>query len=134
MKNYLILSFFLSMETSIFIARSLAVVYISVALGFLVSGEFYRKELAKMLDNSAFMLLGGITALIIGLLMIEYHNIWVQNWTVLITIMGWVALLKGVIFLIFPRWVVFFKPMLKPKNLNLLILPMVILGIVFAYF
>ena len=41
--------------------------------------------------------------LICGLLIIVGHNIWVADWHVIVTIVGWLTVLKGVIVLMFPQ-------------------------------
>ena len=123
------------METSILIAKIIAIAYLSIGVGLLFSGDYYKKELVKMLGDSSYMLFGGLISIIIGMLIIEYHNNWVKNWTVLITIIGWIAVAKGIFLLAFPKSFCFFKPMLKPKNINKFMLPLVIImGLIFAYF
>jgi hypothetical protein len=124
-----------TMETSIFIAKIIATIYLSFGAGLLFSGNYYKKEMAKLLDNSALMIFGGFMAIILGLLVIENHNYWVKNWTVLITIIGWIALIKGIFLLAFPRSLNFFKPMLTAEYSMKFLAPLVIIfGLVFAYF
>jgi hypothetical protein len=123
------------METSIFIAKIIATIYLSFGVGLLFSGTYYKKEMAKLLDNSAFMIFGGFMAIIFGLLIIENHNYWVKNWTVIITIIGWIALVKGIFLLAFPRSLNFFKPMLTSEYFTKFLTPLVIIfGLIFAYF
>jgi hypothetical protein len=123
------------METSLFIARMLAVYYLAVGFGFLLNGKYYREELSKLLDSSGFRFFGGIMAFVIGALIIQYHNFWVKDWTVLVTIIGWLSLTKGLFLIIFPTSFGFIKPMLKPKNLTRFMTPMIfIMGLVFGYF
>jgi len=40
--------------------------------------------------------------LIIGLLLVNTHNIWEPSWTLIITLIGWIALIKGTAIFIFP--------------------------------
>jgi hypothetical protein len=47
--------------------------------------------------------LGGIAALIIGYLLVTFHNVWVKDWIVLITIIGWMALIKGLCLIVLPK-------------------------------
>jgi len=42
-------------------------------------------------------------ALAVGFLIIKFHNVWQLNWTVLITIIGWMAFIKGAVLLIAPK-------------------------------
>jgi hypothetical protein len=59
----------------------------------------------------------------------------VKNWTVSITIIGWIALIKGIFLLVFSRSLNFFKPMLTAEYSTKFLTPLVILfGLVFAYF
>lgn len=46
---------------------------------------------------------GGIFALVIGLVLILAHNHWVQSWEVIITALGWLALIKGILLLWAPE-------------------------------
>jgi len=123
------------METSVFIAKVIAVIYLSFGFGMLFSGNYYKKIISKLIDDSSYMFLGGFMAIVFGMLIVEYHNIWIKDWTVLVTIIGWMALVKGIILLAFPQFFDIFKPMLKSENLNKFMLPLVlILGLVFGYF
>ena len=44
-------------------------------------------------------------ALVIGVVIIMTHNVWVTNWTVIITIIGWCELIKGIGMIVFPNMV-----------------------------
>jgi len=123
------------METSVLIAKMLAIAYLSFGVGLLFNTSFYKKGIEELLDNAGYMILGGLYAIIGGLLIIEFHNIWVKNWTVVITLIGWIALAKGILILSFPKAMVFFKPMFQYDNLYKYLAPLVLLfGLVFAYF
>jgi hypothetical protein len=41
--------------------------------------------------------LSGVLMFVAGLAIVRVHNVWVRNWTVLITLVGWVFLLLGLI-------------------------------------
>ncbi|MBN1269724.1 MAG: hypothetical protein JXB04_09065 [Kiritimatiellae bacterium] len=90
------------MSASILIGRLLAVVYLFAGLGFLVRPAYYRKMLENMLTNYAMLYLSGIMATVIGALIVMYHNTWSASWTVIITIIGWLALIKGASLVILP--------------------------------
>ncbi len=125
-------SFF--METSYFLAQTLAICYITVGIGLFVSREYYRKELPKLLDNPGFILLGWYMALIIGLLMLYVHNTWYMDWTTLVTLVGWIAVIKGIWLIAFPQSMMQWKKMVQPKNLTLIASIVTALGLLFGYF
>lgn len=93
------------MENSIFIAKILGPYCIIIAVGFLFNLKSYQKIMKDFCENSALLYLGGILALLFGLLILLFHNVWAANWTVIITIFGWLALIKGVWLIIFPNTV-----------------------------
>ena len=123
------------METSILIAKIISVIYLSFGVGLIFNTSFYKKGIEKLLDSASFTILAGMIAVIIGIVIIEFHNIWEKNWTIVITIIGWIALIKGILLLTFPKSMVFFKPMFQLENLYKFLAPLVILfGLIFAYF
>ncbi len=121
------------METSLFVAQVLAICYLSVGIGFLVSKDYYRKEVIKLLENPGFILLGGYFAIVIGALILRVQNSWEADWTTLITLIGWIAIIKGIWIIIFPKSTVHFKAMLT-KYYNWIGVDIIILGLIFAYF
>lgn len=122
------------METSYFIAKIIAIVYLSFGIGLLFNTSFYKKGIEELLDNAGYMILAGVSTIITGFLIIEYHNNWVKNWTLIITLIGWIALIKGILLLAFPKFMKFFKPMFQYDNLYKYLAPLVILfGFTFAY-
>lgn len=84
------------------IFQTLGIIYLAVGLGLLFHPEFYRKLLADFSQNSAVSYLGGALAVVAGYVLVFYHNVWEYNWSVIITIVGWLAFIKGLLILIFP--------------------------------
>jgi hypothetical protein len=123
------------MDLSILIARIIGIVYFSFGLGLIFSNRYYKREIINIYDNASYILFVGILASVIGYLVISYHNIWEWNWRLLITIYGWLALIEGILVLIFPRFISWIKPIMKPKFIDRVITPFVVLmGLVFIYF
>ena len=117
------------METSILIAKIISVIYLSFGIGLLLYSDFYKTAIQKMLDDSIFL------AIIIGFVIIQNQYFWVNNWTVLITIIGWIALIKGILLLAFPKFTTGFKPLFQSDKLYKFLAPLIIVfGLVFAYF
>ena len=120
------------MELSIFLAKIIAIVYLAAGVGVLSS----KISLAKVVDDfeksPGLTMLAGMLTVIMGMFLIEFHNIWVKDWTVLITIIGWIALIKGVAFIAFPQFISNFKPWYKnSQGWGVL---MLVVGLVFGYF
>ncbi len=123
------------METSILIAKILATVYLSYFLGLLFSSKYYKEELPKLVDNSAYLILGGFMAIVFGFLILEFHNYWNSDWTVVITIFGWLSLLKGILLIVFPQMFTAYKTtILKAGNQKYILILLLIFGAFFGYF
>ena len=123
------------METSILIAKILATVYFSFFLGLLFSSKYYKKELPKLVDNSAYLILGGYMAIVFGFLILEFHNYWNSDWTVIITIFGWLSLLKGIILIVFPQMFTAYKTtILKTDNQKYILILLLLFGAFFGSF
>lgn len=123
------------MELSVLIARIASVVYLSAALGAVFSRDHYRRILDDWSQNATLVYFMGFMAVVLGFLMVHYHNTWMMNWTVLITILGWLALIKGVLLIVFPKFAQSLsKPILEGKGFELFPYLAAFLGFLFGYF
>ncbi len=85
------------------IFQAIGIVYIAVGIGMLINPDFYKKLIKDFTENTSGIYLGGLVALMIGFLLVTFHNIWSKDWPVIITIIGWVALVKGLFLITLPR-------------------------------
>ncbi len=124
------------MTTSIFIARLLGVLYLTVGLGMLLQRQYYRQMLESMMNTPALLYFGGAMALGAGVVIITFHNIWDASWVVLITLLGWAALIKGVALLVFPQTAVKWSRLFARSDNALLpaVVIALIFGLIFAYY
>lgn len=123
------------MELSILIAKIASIIYLAAALGAVFSRDHYRRVFDDLFKNAALTYFIGFTAVILGFLMVNYHNIWVRDWTVLVTILGWLALVKGVLLIAFPRFVQgYSKPIFEGKGLQFFPYVAAFVGLLFGYF
>ncbi len=93
------------MGTEIFVARILGPLCVIVALGIILNRDFYMKVMEDYCKNTALVFVGGMMALIVGLVIVLLHNVWVLEWPVIITIYGWGGVLKGTWMIVFPKTV-----------------------------
>lgn len=121
------------METPVYIAQILAVFYLVIGLGFLINGGYFKKAIDEMMTSHAVVYLGGIMALVAGFVILSVHNVWVKDWTVLITIVGWIALLKGILLFLIPKQLLGLSKIII-KQIWIPAVGAIILGLVFGYF
>ena len=120
------------MELSILVAKIIAVIYISSGIAVLI-GQINFNNIAADFDKSpALTFVAGAFGIIIGMVLVEYHNNWVKNWTVLITIISWSFLIGGLIVVVFPKSLSYFSKYYKPSLAWGIC--MICFGLLFGYF
>jgi uncharacterized membrane protein HdeD (DUF308 family) len=88
-------------ETSIYLAKLIGPIYLVIGVGLLLNADNSRAIVKEFKDSPALFYLSGILALIIGGLIVLLHNVW-SGWPIVITLLGWAAILKGLIRIIAP--------------------------------
>lgn len=90
------------MIASILIARFLGIYLLSLGAALLIRREQFPRVIREFFDNDALVFLSAVLSLIFGLGIILFHNVWGWNWSLPITIIGYLAFFKGLIRLWFP--------------------------------
>lgn len=120
------------MELSIFLAKVMGLYLVITMLAFLFNRSQLEGLIKSLLDNTFLMVFGGVMALIVGLLVVVSHNVWTADWRVLITIFGWLSVVKGLVRLFapshLPKWV-----LTNSKLLTFLIWVFLVIGIYLTY-
>lgn len=99
----------------------------------LLAGTINFDNIVNEIEKSpALTFLSGSIGIMIGTILIEYHNLWVKNWNVIITIISWAFLIGGVTVVIIPKTLSFYKSF--RKNSRLLGIIMLIFGAFMGYF
>ncbi|MBD98202.1 MAG: hypothetical protein CMO34_00010 [Verrucomicrobia bacterium] len=123
------------MEATVLIARILAIVYLSFGIGMLLNKDYYQKTLIQFIENSFVLVYGGYMAIVFGMIILSVHNSWLGKWTDIITLIGWVATVKGIWLLAFPKSALLYRKLFENKKFSLIMIPIVLaLGILFGYF
>ena len=89
------------METTIYLARFWGALFMILG-GLSISANLLGRVIKYMEDKSITVSTGYITFLL-GLGTVVLHNVWVADWSVAVTILGWVTLLKGIEKIGFPE-------------------------------
>ncbi len=126
------------MENAMLVAQFFGPVYLAVGLGFLLSPDHYEKMVGEFVGknaSAAMTYLGGLMAFFAGMVILHLHNAWTQDWTVLVTILGWLAVLKGALLLMIPNhFMGQFEGMVKSKGfMNFAKLFAIVLGAAMCY-
>ena len=89
------------MDISIFFAQLWGSFFLIFGLLFIIIGQLGKT--IEMTDDKAFVISTGYITLLMGLVTIILHNLWVADWRVVITILGWSTMIKGITKIGFPE-------------------------------
>jgi len=121
------------MELSIFVAKLMALFYLGMGLAVLGGQVDAQKMMKSFSDSSGLTMISGLVMIVLGGLLVQNHNFWVKDWTVLVTIIGWALLVKGFLYTAFPRSIIAFSSpfIVQSKSFGYLIVG---IALVFGYF
>jgi len=91
------------MSTSIFLARLIGPVMALVGVSLIVNEAAFRKMAQEFLRSPALIFFSGMILLPAGLAVVLSHNVWVMDWPVIITVLGWVAVISGAVRVFAPQ-------------------------------
>lgn len=90
------------MDTTLFLAQLWGPTILAVGVGVFVSRKYYLKTYRDLQKETLAVLLFGIVAMSSGIAHISYHNTWNTLPEIVISLLGWGLLLKGLAFTIAP--------------------------------
>ena len=124
------------MVLTIVLAKLIGLLYILVGLGMMISKKYYKDMYENFLKNEGTIFLAGAMSFAFGFIVVSFHNLWVGEWYLLITLLGWAALIKGALFLLLPKFQVSLaKAAMKNELwLNAGSVIALIIGLVLCYF
>ncbi len=85
------------MQTSIFLAKLIGPFFLILGVSLLVNARTFRAIADEFLASRALLFLSALMILPAGIAVVLTHNVWVANWPVIITLLGWLFIISGVI-------------------------------------
>ncbi len=124
------------MATSVFLARLLGPLLLAVGAGILINPKPFHTMAGEVVRSVTLVYLFGLADLAAGLAIVLTHNVWAANWRVLITLIGWLMLIRGAVRVLAPETIMgFAAKVIRNKQ----IVPVAgvvtgVLGLVLCYF
>ncbi|MDD3722715.1 MAG: hypothetical protein PHW92_09565 [Lutibacter sp.] len=115
-------------ETSIFLAKFWGW-YLIIFFLILSFNPKRIVQVIKDLEDQKFVIVISFVAIVIGLLNILFHNIWEDDWRLIITIIGWIALFIGLSLFIFPKRTALWLDYLNIKFVQVLYMMLFFIGL-----
>jgi hypothetical protein len=119
------------MEPARFIARLIGPTYLAIGIGILLNGSFYTGLVEEAVRSASLIYFSGLMAILSGLAILNVHRGW-HGWRGIITIIGWLLVIAGVLRLVLPATTAAYASDIYEKPATLLIVAglMIIVGII----
>jgi hypothetical protein len=89
--------------TSIFLAKLIGPFFLILGASLLINRVQFRAMVDEFVRTPALVFLTGLMILPVGLAIVITHNVWSADWRLLITILGWLAIISGALRLLAPQ-------------------------------
>lgn len=91
------------MGLSIFLAKLIGLYLLIVAAIWIFRKDQFDKSIRDIASSRGLIVLSGVMSLLSGLAIAIGHSIWQFSWIGLITLLGYLMIIQGVVRLIFPE-------------------------------
>jgi cytochrome bd-type quinol oxidase subunit 2 len=91
------------MTTSKTIAGLIGPTLVAIAAGMLLNIGSLPTLAEQVSRDPALIFVSGILLFVAGLAIVRVHNRWTNGWPVLVTVLGWLAVLGGLARMLFPN-------------------------------
>jgi hypothetical protein len=116
------------MDTTIFLASIWGPIILAMGLGIFVSRSYYVRIYRDLEKDALAVLTFGMLAMAVGIIQIKAHDVWNNLPEIVVSLIGWMLLVKGAMFTIIPRvvdksgdWVLRTKLMIAVGVMTLII-------------
>jgi hypothetical protein len=83
------------MANSVFLARLIGPVALAVGIAVFLNTTGLRTMADEVMRSRAAVFISGVLSMVAGLAIVLTHNLWVANWPVIITLIGWIGTITG---------------------------------------
>ena len=91
--------------------------FVVVGLSMLVNPQGYLDMATGIIGDAALLYFSCLLGLLGGIALVLAHNVWVADWRVIITVLGWLSVIESAAWILAPRPLArFFGPMITPAD------------------
>ncbi len=83
------------MAMAIWISKFLGPVMLVLSIPMIVTPTSLQETAKRFLADRPLVLVSGVLAMTAGLSIVNTHNVWVLDWTLIVTLFGWAFVLGG---------------------------------------
>ncbi len=90
------------MDNSILFSKFIGPFIIITGISVLFNIKIYHKIVEEFFKDPALVYITGLITFVAGLAVVIFHNTWAADWTIIITLIGWLTLIKGAWLVVLP--------------------------------
>ena len=90
------------MQPAVLIARLVGPLFVVIGLGVLINARFYEGAIVEAVHSPTLVYLSGVASLLAGLAIVNAYRAWTADWRVIVTILGWLCVIGGIVRIVFP--------------------------------
>jgi len=91
------------MPPAVLTARLVGPLFVAIGLGVLINAPFYVGAIVEATHSPTLVYISGIAALLGGLVILNAYRAWTADWRVIVTILGWIFVIAGIIRIALPQ-------------------------------
>jgi len=118
------------------IANKLAILagsaFLVVGLSLFIN-PYVSTAMNDLVNNQGLLWVTGLVTFVMGTVMLALYNTWSKSWRVLVTIIGWLAVIKGAVLMLFPQVMTLYVNFLSNTTLTLSGIYAIVLGGLFLF-
>jgi len=95
------------MDRSVLLAKIIGPPFLAVGLGLLLNQKIYWEMIDEVIRHptpigNMLIYLSGLLSMLAGLAVVNTHPSWTRDWRVVLTIIGWLLLVGGIVRIVLP--------------------------------
>ena len=91
------------MPPAVLIARLIGPLFVTIGAGVLINAPFYVGAIEEAAHSPTLVYLSGIASLLAGLAMLNAYRAWTADWRAIVTILGWLMVIGGIVRIVIPQ-------------------------------
>jgi hypothetical protein len=101
----------------------------AMGVAMLINRNLFPTIMGEVAHNYALIFLSGILTLLAGLAIVRIHNVWSGGWRVIITALGWLAIVSGLVRIWLPQGAAPIAEAFAGNSMSILIGGLVVLAL-----
>jgi hypothetical protein len=124
------------MAASLFLAKLIGPILVISAIGMLINRKSFEAIADEILRSHLLVFVFGAIDLGLGLAIVLTHNVWAADWRIIITLLGWLMIVRGAARILIPAQVKEFgtKFVKNQSAITTSFAVVLVLGLILSYF